>query len=66
MSEPDDSQTDPFCRHWSHPADCEKVCADCGHGCGAHDEDLGCLHCDCDAWDDEIVMSVKTKDEDHD
>jgi hypothetical protein len=36
--EEQDYDTGPFCRHWSHPADCDEPCAtqDCGHSCTLH------------------------------
>lgn len=42
----------PFCRHWSDPFDCEKVCARCGHLCGQHGES-GCREedCECEQWE---------------
>lgn len=30
-----DGGSGPFCRHWSHPADCEHLCV-CGHPCREH------------------------------
>lgn len=42
--------TGPFCCHWSHPADCEKVCA-CGDTCSAHREgECNEPDCACLAW----------------
>ena len=35
----------PFCRHWSHPADCDEPCATCGHLCCQHTES-GCAAAD--------------------
>lgn len=55
----DDSSWDydsgPFCRHWSDPSECDKVCATCGHRCIDHRlpaDDSRCTvdGCDCPAW----------------
>lgn len=48
-SEREDYDSGPFCRHWSDPADCEIVCANCGHRCGQH-EDSECSECNCEEW----------------
>lgn len=48
-----DYESGPFCRHFSDPSDCEKVCANCGHGCMQHNCDSGdysCEECDCGCW----------------
>lgn len=35
--EPDGSgyESGPFCRHWSDPGDCDRLC-ECGHRCHSH------------------------------
>lgn len=50
-----DYESGPFCRHWSDPADCDKMCAGCGHGCTSHyfgDGESACADsaCDCAGW----------------
>lgn len=45
--------TGPFCRHYSHPLDCDEKCARCGHPCGRHhygNEESECFECGCEAW----------------
>ena len=65
MSEWDDYESGPFCRHWGDPSDCHAVCAACGHACSRHGrgDDTGCEvvlqyrdygqtadYCTCEAW----------------
>lgn len=58
MSEDDDSgvyDSGPFCRHWSDPADCDILCATCGHRCHPDEECyyIGDLEdCRCPEWKD--------------
>lgn len=55
-------EIEPFCRHWADPADCEKVCATCGHGCMQHEvgDETACMErdCDCKQW----IDSTPTKE----
>lgn len=42
--------TGPFCRHWSDPSDCDRLCANCGHRCTMHafeDGERMCYEPDC-------------------
>lgn len=61
--EPDSEpfESGPFCRHFSDPADCDVLCARCGHRCSLHEQggedDSACRgepysreHCTCEAW----------------
>lgn len=49
----EDFETGPFCRHWSDPSDCDKLCK-CGHTCRRHSlfEDGDCNECDCQHFTD--------------
>ena len=56
MTDWENYESGPFCRHWSDPADCDIKCAKCGHDCCHHgygDGDLACSDCDdCTEWED--------------
>jgi hypothetical protein len=58
VSEWDDYESGPFCRHWYDPSDCDKRCATCGHNCAQHGFGDGassdCLDgsCECEEWAD--------------
>lgn len=46
-------ESGPFCRHWGDPADCDIVCASCGHRCTRHraeDGESECTDCECERW----------------
>ncbi len=49
-------ETEPFCRHFGDPHDCEEKCARCGHKCSEHgagvEDDQQCSHqgCYCAGW----------------
>jgi hypothetical protein len=49
-------QSGPFCRHWSDPADCDILCATCGHKCHQHEFEApgACMMdgCACEAWNE--------------
>lgn len=49
-----DYDSGPFCRHWHDPADCEELCATCGHRCAQHGfgdgSDTACSECECVSW----------------
>jgi len=54
MSEWDDYESGPYCRHWSDE-DCEIRCATCGHRCIQHwfnPDAGGCSEkdCECKEW----------------
>ena len=45
-------ESGPFCRHWSHPADCDQICT-CGHGCAEHGHgECGNDECTCEEFKD--------------
>ena len=48
-----DRDSGPFCKHWSHPADCDERCI-CGHLCGRHFCGEYCKEegCDCEQFRD--------------
>jgi hypothetical protein len=53
-------ESGPFCRHWSDPADCDEVCARCGHPCRQHCGDDGSCDetgCTCQEWKGEKVVA---------
>ena len=54
MTDWENYESGPFCRHWYDPAECEEKCANCGHRCFSHGygSDSGCNECDCQEWKD--------------
>jgi hypothetical protein len=49
----DDYESGPFCRHWTDPDYCDKVCKTCGHPCPRHyspESPDACEKCDCMGW----------------
>lgn len=53
MTDWENYESGPFCRHWGDPSDCDIKCSRCGHRCtqhGAEDGDYACLECDCEGW----------------
>ena len=60
MTDWENYESGPFCRHWGDPADCDAKCANCGHICRVHEfESPGeCVDgrdgdCDCKEWKEE-------------
>ena len=45
MSEWEDYESGPFCRHWGDPESCDEVCATCGHRCPRHNVERGNAYC---------------------
>ncbi len=43
-----DYDSGPFCQHWGDPADCDEVCATCGHRCWEHEHWDAPRACDVD------------------
>ena len=51
MSEWEEYESGPFCRHWDDPSCCTEVCV-CGHRCIEHvfTKPGECDRCECNEW----------------
>lgn len=53
MTDWENYDSGPFCRHYHDPSDCDLTCAKCGHRCPDHDYTDGtCMECDCPQWEE--------------
>jgi len=56
VSDFENHESGPFCRHWGDPADCDVLCKKCGHRCVDHDfsRPSECNECDeCTGWEED-------------